>query len=488
MSLVRSKSKFKCNIAAGGSIVDGVEARTNHSAEFDVGTVVDDGHWAVLQNPHRFEPVEEDAAAARRRDYLGGQSLLEYAQRTGQVENGERSRSNEVPEHLRERPAAGTWPVRDQARRAVDALRGRVPDDGVERLTRGFERAEASPYDAELNLLSRWMVATSRPAYNRAVNRMFRDPENGHREFDTEELDAFRAAKAVQRAMSIGTGADGGFLLPTHLDPAIVLSSAGSVDPMRSLARVETIATNEWHGITSAGVTASWAAEAAEATDDSPTVADPSVPTVKAHAFLAASIEAAQDTNIAAQIQMLFADAKAQLEAGGFVTGSGTDEPNGVVTALAGGASEVSTAGVAAYAREDVLALQESIPARFRNQRSAFMMALEVLNATREFPKIDGGVDVSLVDDSSNPPRVRGWGLHENSSLDATFTTGSNIAVAGDFRQGYLIVDRVGATVEFLPHLLGANRRPTGSRGWYMFWRTGGDVLVENALRLLTVA
>jgi hypothetical protein len=30
-----------------------------------------------------------------------------------------------------------------------------------------------------------------------------------------------------------------------------------------------------------------------------------------------------------------------------------------------------------------------------------------------------------------------------------------------------MILDRVGLTVEVLPHLLGANRRPTGERGLY---------------------
>lgn len=59
--------------------------------------------------------------------------------------------------------------------------------------------------------------------------------------------------------------------------------------------------------------------------------------------------------------------------------------------------------------------------------------------------------------------------------------------MAGDFKAGYLIADRVGAAVEYVPHLFGPNRRPTGQRGWYLHWRVGGNVLVENALRLLTV-
>ena len=31
---------------------------------------------------------------------------------------------------------------------------------------------------------------------------------------------------------------------------------------------------------------------------------------------------------------------------------------------------------------------------------------------------------------------------------------------------------------------VGTNRRPTGEMGWYLHWRTGGDVLVADAFRL----
>ena len=67
-------------------------------------------------------------------------------------------------------------------------------------------------------------------------------------------------------------------------------------------------------------------------------------------------------------------------------------------------------------------------------------------------------------------------------------TTGSKIMIAGDFKTGYTIVDRVGMSVEIIPHLFGAtNRYPTGQRGLYAFWRTGAGVVALNALRYLEV-
>ncbi len=51
----------------------------------------------------------------------------------------------------------------------------------------------------------------------------------------------------------------------------------------------------------------------------------------------------------------------------------------------------------------------------------------------------------------------------------------------------YRIIDRVGLSVELVPHLLGSNRRPTGQRGLYCYGRTGGGVIVPDALRVLKV-
>jgi predicted phage gp36 major capsid-like protein len=51
-----------------------------------------------------------------------------------------------------------------------------------------------------------------------------------------------------------------------------------------------------------------------------------------------------------------------------------------------------------------------------------------------------------------------------------------------------VIADRIGTTVEFIPQLFGANRRPTGQRGVFMWFRTGSDSVADNAFRVLNVA
>jgi HK97 family phage major capsid protein len=69
----------------------------------------------------------------------------------------------------------------------------------------------------------------------------------------------------------------------------------------------------------------------------------------------------------------------------------------------------------------------------------------------------------------------------------AVSTTGSLDAILGDFRY-FLIADRIGMTIENIPHLFGAaNRFPTGQRGLYCYWRNGSKVLDANAFRVLKV-
>ena len=55
--------------------------------------------------------------------------------------------------------------------------------------------------------------------------------------------------------MSIGTGSAGGFAIPFVLDPSIMLTSTGALNPVRQVARQVTISgAREWRGVASDGV------------------------------------------------------------------------------------------------------------------------------------------------------------------------------------------------------------------------------------------
>jgi HK97 family phage major capsid protein len=391
---------------------------------------------------------------------------------------GEGERVNGDGSPVRGRSTGRGGDLRSQAL-TVNEQAERMPDDAREKIARTLQ-ADSDP-DSRL---ARYVIAAGDQDYFGAFRKWFRDPLSGQYEWTPEEREAYALVQAEARVMGLGSGSGGGFLVPYELDPQILISSAGYIDPMRQLARVEQTAYNEARFVTSAGVTASWDPESQEVSDDSPTLAQPAITCHKGAAFVPVSIELDEDSDIARQVGALFVDAKTALEASAFTLGTGSGQPKGVITAVSAVGGSVVTAAGAALALADIKANQNALPPRWRS-RAAWMANLSIINAAREIAK-GSGLTESIVDDSTTPPKMLGWGLHENSNMDGTIaagTTNDYVLLSGDFSQ-YIVADRVGATVEFVPHLFGANGRPKGERGFYMHFRTGGDVVIADAFRL----
>jgi HK97 family phage major capsid protein len=63
----------------------------------------------------------------------------------------------------------------------------------------------------------------------------------------------------------------------------------------------------------------------------------------------------------------------------------------------------------------------------------------------------------------------------------------------GDFKRGFIIVDKVGMNMELVPHLFqqatagSGTGMPTGQRGYYAWWRNNSVIVIDNAFRLLKV-
>lgn len=69
--------------------------------------------------------------------------------------------------------------------------------------------------------------------------------------------------------------------------------------------------------------------------------------------------------------------------------------------------------------------------------------------------------------------------------MDNTIAAGNPVLIYGDFSSNYVITQRVGSSVELVPHLFGSNRRPTGQRGMLLWARYGADSINDSAFRML---
>jgi HK97 family phage major capsid protein len=300
----------------------------------------------------------------------------------------------------------------------------------------------------------------------------------------------FALTNEERTVLGVSTNANGKFLLPTHLDPTIILTSALSTNEVRKLARVVTLTDGQpaWNGITSSGVTASWDGEVVEVSDDSPTFGNPQISTVRAQALVQASISAVEDiADLGNDVMMMFADAKDRLEGAAHATGVGTTTPKGVFTAVAAvTASRVTSTTAAQIGLVDLNAVYVGVPKRYRPKATwltapTYSVAIKALGSA---------LGASYSGDLREPTAGRILGLPVVESDDApttqTTTALDQEVLLGDFSQ-FVIVDRPGGmAVEYIPHLFNtANNLPDGRRAWYATWRNGSDVTNVDAFRLL---
>jgi len=324
--------------------------------------------------------------------------------------------------------------------------------------------------------IARMVLATSSPEYLRGWGKLARG--RGYM-LDSAERDA------VDRAMSL-TDASGGYLVPFQLDPTVIITSAGSRNQIRQVAR-QVVATGDiWNGVSAGAVTWRWAAEASESGDNAPTMGQPTIQIHKADGFVPISIEALQDeANVAAEVARLLTFGRDVLEAAGFIVGTGTGQPWGIVSALTGTGAEVASTTADVFAAADIYKVDGALPARFRFNAN-WLGHRSIYNLVRQFDT-QGGSQMWERIGGGMPAELLGQPALEAEDMDSTVAAGTNyLLVYGDF-ENYVIADRIGMQVEFIPHLVGANRRPTGQRGWYAYYRVGADSVSDLAFRMLNV-
>ena len=405
-------------------------------------------------------------------------------------DNGELDRDILDPDSVEDRRFKNPWDLSEMR------TFNRTPDDvGSELRSRALAAVEKMPgmnqarreaatmileeFDNERGDISRLALYTSTPAYLRAFAKAARGQMSN---FTPEE------SEAVTRAMSL-TDAAGGFLVPFQLDPTVIITTAGSRNDIRSVAR-QVVATGDiWNGVSSSAVSWSWDAEAAEVSDDATTFAQPAITIHKGAGFVPISIEAlADEANVAQEVGRLLVFGKEVLENTAFAVGTGS-QPQGIVTALTGTASEINAATDDAFAIADVYTIQGALPARHRANAS-WLANNSIYNLIRRFDT-QGGAGLWTTLGNDRPAELLGRRALEAEAMDATVTVAGAVSnfilVYGDF-ENYVIADRIGVTVEFIPHLFHVTtNRPSGSRGWYCYFRVGADSVNDGAFRMLDV-
>jgi len=295
-----------------------------------------------------------------------------------------------------------------------------------------------------------------------------------------------------EKAMSYGSNADGGYLVPE--ETAIEIGRRlTSISPIRAIAGNRIVSSAVYKKpFAVTGPATGWVAETdARPETNSPTLSELQFPTMEIYAMPAATSTLLDDA--AVDIDAWIADevdaAFAEQESSAFVNGDGVNKPTGFLTAPIvdeaswswGNLGYIATGVDGDFAASDPSdALIETIYALKSGyrQNAHFVMNRKSQAEIRKLKDADGNYLWQPPASAGSNAHLMGFPLVEAEDMPDIASDSLSIAF-GDFKRGYLVVDRAGVRVL---------RDPYSAKPYVLFYttkRVGGGVQDFDAIKLL---
>lgn len=295
-----------------------------------------------------------------------------------------------------------------------------------------------------------------------------------------------------EKALSVSSDPDGGFLVPEELSTEIGKRLA-TVSPIRSIASIRQVSASLYKKpFASTGPATGWVGE----TDIRPQTAAPGLqelqfPTMELYAMPAATSTLLEDAAInldiwiAEEVETAFAEQ----ESAAFVNGDGVNKPTGFLAAptvaesawIWGNLGYVTTGVDGALAASDgadvLIDTIYALKAGYR-QNASFVMNRKVQAELRKLKDADGNYLWQAPASFGQPAMLMGFPVVEAEDMPDIANDSLSIAF-GDFRRGYLVVDRTGVRVL---------RDPYSAKPYVLFYttrRVGGGVQDYDAIKLI---
>lgn len=294
------------------------------------------------------------------------------------------------------------------------------------------------------------------------------------------------------KALSISSDPDGGYLVPEETENAI-MRSLQDVSPIRAISGVRKVSSSVYKKPFSiSGPGTGWVGETdARPETTTPTLAELSFPTMELYAMPAATSSLLDDAAvnidewIAEEVNLAFAEQ----EGTAFVSGDGVNKPKGFLdyTMVANdswtwgnlGYIATGTAGDfdSTNPSDNLIDLIYSIKSGYR-ANAHWVMNRATQAEIRKIKDADGNYIWRPGDRAGASPTLMNHPIAESEDMPDMATDSFSIAF-GDFRRGYLIVDRQGIRIL---------RDPYSSKPYVLFYttkRVGGGVQDFEALKFL---
>jgi HK97 family phage major capsid protein len=298
-----------------------------------------------------------------------------------------------------------------------------------------------------------------------------------------------------QKAMSVGSNPDGGYLIPDETERQIG-ARLTDISPIRSISGVREISSSVYRKpFMTAGPAAGWIGETASRPQTASVVLDElAFPAMELYAQPAATATLLEDSFVnldewlAGEVDQVFAEQ----EGTAFVTGDGSNKPKGFLayTTVANAswawgnigyiASGAAGAFPASNPSDVLIDLIYSLRAGYR-QNATFVMNRKTQSTVRKFKNADGDYLWQPPATATGRSTLIGFPLVDAEDMPDVAANSLSVAF-GDFRRGYLIVDRQGVRVL---------RDPYSAKPYVLFYttkRVGGGVQDFDAIKVLKFA
>ncbi|MXN65709.1 phage major capsid protein [Stappia sp. GBMRC 2046] len=360
-----------------------------------------------------------------------------------------------------------------------------------------LERIDAA-LDKQMRRLDEISLKGSRPQREAGGERMSSTAQIEHKSAFETYVRSGREENLrplEEKALSVGSDPDGGYLVPEETESEI-LRRLASVSPIRAIAGTRQVSASVFKKPFSiAGPQTGWVGEtAARPQTTGPTLAELAFPTMELYAMPAATAtlleDAAVDVDawIAEEVETAFAEQ----EGAAFVNGDGANKPRGFLDYPQvdesawtwGNLGTVSTGVSGAFPASDpadvLIDLIYALKSGYR-QNARFVMNRRTQGAVRKLKDGDGNYIWQPPAAVGQPATLMTFPVSEAEDMPDIAADAPAIAF-GDFRRGYLIVDRTGVRIL---------RDPFSAKPYVLFYttkRVGGGVQDFDAIKLLSFA
>lgn len=331
-------------------------------------------------------------------------------------------------------------------------------------------------------------IDPAKAEYNKAFNNWFRRGESVVRDADLGEL-------AVKAQMSTDSNPDGGFLVGEEVDKEIS-RVLGTVSAMRKHARVIQSGGGEYKKLVNLGGAGSgWVGEREErAETDTPQLAQLAFNTMELYAQPYATQTMLDDAyfNVAEWLSEEVAIEFSEREGEAFINGNGKHKPRGLLGydtvendgykwGKLGFVKTGAASGFKADGQADAfIDLYYALKAGYRND-AVWLTSDAVMKDIRKLKDADGNYLWAAPSDAASLATILQKPVDTDDNMDK-LGSGKFPVAFGNFRRGYLIIDRMGARVLRDPY----TKKPFVS--FYTTKRVGGGVQNFEAIKLMKCA